>query len=427
MNLSKPEILEKLHTEKFLIGFDLGKDYSQVSYCFQNSENPETASYTAGGEQYSIPTVLCKRKEVGQWFFGREAVSVAEQNEGILVEDLLTKAYDGEEIVVEGVSYDPVSMLTLFVKRSMSILTFLGGVERIGAFMITTQNLDERMVEVLGRVVSGIGLKTNKIFFQNHMESFYSYMLYQPKELWLQHVLLCDYSSEEMHVFAMERNLHSTPIVIYIDEKSSGEVNRKESREGQDMSFAQVLNTCCSEAIVSSIFLIGDGFGEDWMQESLKIACAGRRVFRGNNLYSKGACYSLRERMQENTIGKDYVFLGKDKLRANIGMQVLKRGVEMYQPLLDAGNNWYDCKKEIEFIPEKENRFELVVTPLNGKGGKIVEVSLDNLPRRPAKTTRLHLSISLKDAETVVLDIEDKGFGEIFPSSGLSWTETFEI
>ena len=98
MNISKPEILDKLHNEKLFIGFDLGNEYSQISYCFQNSDEPETASYTAGGEQYSIPTAMCKRREVGQWFYGREAVKYAEEEDGILIDNLIDKAYSGREM-----------------------------------------------------------------------------------------------------------------------------------------------------------------------------------------------------------------------------------------------------------------------------------------------------------------------------------------
>ncbi len=425
MNISRPEIIEKLHNEKLLIGFDLGDEYSLVSYCFRDSDSPETASYTAGGEQFSIPTVLCKRRGVGQWFYGREAVKYASEEDGILVDDLLKKAYEGKEIIVEDNTYDPVAILTLFVKRSLGILTFLGGVERIGAFMITCENLDERMVSVLEQVVAGLNLKTDKIFFQNHMESFYYYMINQPEELWNHQVLLCDFSGKSMFVNYMERNLRTTPIVIYIDSKEYPEMER--DSEDKDEKFLGILEECCGKKIVSSIFLIGDGFKDEWMKESLKYACENRRVFRGNNLYSKGACLCLREKLNTDSAGKNYVFLGRDKLKANIGMQGIKRGEEAYLPILDAGVSWYEARRTVEFITEKDNRFEIMITPLNGKNPKLVEVNLDNLPRRPDKTTRLAMEITLKSTNLMYLDIRDEGFGEIFPSSGLTWQQEIEF
>ena len=72
------DFLEKKGAERVLVGFDLGNKYSQISYCVEGSEVPETLSLVAGSESYNIPTVLCKRQGVNQWFFGREAYKFAE-------------------------------------------------------------------------------------------------------------------------------------------------------------------------------------------------------------------------------------------------------------------------------------------------------------------------------------------------------------
>ena len=57
----------------------------------------------------------------------------------------------------------------------------------------------------------------------------------------------------------------------------------------------------------------------------------------------------------------------------------------------------------------------------------MVEIFLDGLPERPERTTCIHMDIFLKDEDTVVLLLEDKGFGEIFPASGKKWREEFKI
>ena len=44
---------------KVVVGFDLGNDYSQISYCRQNQSMPDTISLVMGEEQYNIPTLLC--------------------------------------------------------------------------------------------------------------------------------------------------------------------------------------------------------------------------------------------------------------------------------------------------------------------------------------------------------------------------------
>ena len=50
----------------------------------------ETLAVVAGTEQYNIPAVLCRKKEVKQWLFGREAVKFAEEGECFLIKTLVS-------------------------------------------------------------------------------------------------------------------------------------------------------------------------------------------------------------------------------------------------------------------------------------------------------------------------------------------------
>ncbi len=429
--------VEKLKSEKLVIGYELGDKMSQISYCYLNSNEPETLSVTAGTEQFNIPTVLCKRLEVGQWFYGKEALRYAGEEEGTLLTDLVELAKKGGNVEVEDNEYDAVALLTLFVKRSLTLLSLVAGMESVTAIMFTCDNLDHRMIEVLTQVAAGLGLKNRKVFFQSGRESFYYYMLNQPQELWNHEVLLCDYREKYLKIHRLECNKKTTPMVVYIETGEypsflfesfpQEEDARKQAMEEKDRRFLEILSECCKERVISSVYLIGDGFREEWMQDSLRFLCKSRRVFRGNNLYSKGACFGMKDRLEQNDTAGSYVFLGEDKLKANIGMKVLRRGIDSYFALLDAGQNWFDCKKECSFILESDNYFEMRVTPLNGRDAKVVEIFLDGLPERPERTTCIHMDIFLKDEDTVVLLLEDKGFGEIFPASGKKWREEFKI
>ena len=77
---------------KVVVGFDLGNDYSQISYCRHNQSMPDTVSLVMGEEQYNIPTVLCRRHgadEASAWSVGNEALKNAGEGAGTLVEDLV--------------------------------------------------------------------------------------------------------------------------------------------------------------------------------------------------------------------------------------------------------------------------------------------------------------------------------------------------
>lgn len=421
--------------EKLIIGYDLGNVFSQISCCTYENSEPETLSTVAGAQAYSIPTVLCKRQGVSQWFYGKDALKHAE--EGILAKNLVEAARSGEPVALDGEEYDPVALLTLFVKRSLSLLNLISSPERIAALMFTCEELDARMVEVLDAVTAGLALKTVTVSYQSHLESFFHYTIRQPQELWQQQVLVCDYAGERMRFFCMECNRHTTPVVAFMNREEypflSGaagieEESLRESLFKQlDGRFLELLQKVCEGRIISSVYLIGEAFSEEWLKESLRFLCRGRRVFQGNNLYSKGACYGMSERLSASELGKNYVFLGEDKLKANIGMKLKRRGEDSYYALLDAGTSWYEARGSVDFLLEEGNSFSLLITPLNGRDIKLAEVTLEGLPARSGAFSRLHMELQMTAVQCVRLSVEDMGFGELFPASHQVWTESFEV
>ena len=300
-------------SEKVIVGYDLGNKYAQIScYVTGSEEEIRTLSSVAGSSVYTIPLALSKRQGVNQWFYGSEAIRYAGEEEGILVENLLKLARDGEPVQIDGAPIDPVALLTLFLKRSLGLLSQVTNTERIGALMITCEELD----------------------------------------------------------------------------------------------------------------LIGEAFSRDWMKESLRYLCKGRRVFQGNNLFSKGACYGMMERLTPGENGKNHVFLGKDKLKSNIGMKVLRQGEESYQALLDAGINWYEAKNTMEFYLLEGRAVEILITSLTGKGNRIARIVPEELQEG---IIRLRISVEMRDDTHLKVELEDLGFGTFRAATHHIWKEEIEL
>lgn len=419
---------------KVIVGYDLGNEFSQISYCLSDSGEVETLSQVAGTEHYNIPTVLCKRSGVNQWFYGREALRYGEEQQGIQVDNLLKLALDGEPVLIDGESLDPVALLTLFVKRSLGMLSQAVSSDKIGALMITCETLDHRMLEVLGQVTAGLNLKTDKIAFQSHIESYYNYMIYQPEELRVYQSVLMTRVNNRVRTYRMENNRRTTPVVVFIEEDEfpfpkqrepgSEESMGESEKQELDSALLKIAEEVCEGRLVGSVFLIGDGFAQEWMKESLRYLCKKRRVFQGNNLFSKGAVFGMREKLNAGSAGKGYVFLSRDKLKANIGMEILRQGEESYFALLDAGTNWYEAETETEFYLQDGNELQLTITPLTGQNGKLARIVLEDAPET---VTRLWGRFYMKTENILAVEIEDEGFGEIRPATGRIWKETIEL
>lgn len=406
---------------KIIVGYDLGDQWSQISFCHFDGEEPRTLSVVAGEEQYDFPTVLCRRREVDQWICGKEAVKLAAEGRGMAVEHLLTLARDGSEVEVGEEKLDPVALLALFIKRSLSLLGMNALPQQIDLMMITVEELDRRTIEVLSQAVSLMQLSAEQISFQSYAESFYHYMLHQPRELWLGEAFVCDYENAGMKTYRLECNKRTTPVVAYVEDREYPQM------QDDDGMLLNILEENCGERTVSSAYLIGRGFEGDWYQQSLRYLCRGRRVFKGNNLYSKGACFGARAKVIPDETEKQYVFLGKDKLQANVGMGALRRGEDSYYALLHAGTNWFEAQKQCEFYLESGNSFSIRVISLTGKESKEIEIILNDLPVRSERATRIRMLITMESGEDVSVTMEDLGFGEIYPATHKIWQEHFKI
>ena len=419
--------------DKLILGYDLGNEFCQISCARSDSGEAETLSQVAGAQNYNIPTVLCKRAGVNQWFYGKEALKYADEEQGILVENLLGLALEGEPVLIEGESFDPAALLALFFKRSLGLVSQVSSAERIGALMITCEMVDGRVLDVLNRVVAAVHLKTDKVSIQSHTERFYNYMLRQPRELWINRALLFDYRASCMRIYQMECNRRTTPVVAFIREEAhpfyrweplpEDKTEREERAAELDSAFLRLAEKYGSER-TESVYLIGDGFEQEWLRESLRFLCRGRRVFQGNNLFSKGACYGMQERINASAAGREHVFLGNEKLKANIGMEILRQGERSYYALLDAGVNWYEADETLEFYIQDGNEITLKITPLTGKGSKEARFILEDFP---GGISRLRARFYLEAENLLAVEIQDLGFGEFRSASRMVWQERIEL
>ncbi|MDE6220272.1 MAG: hypothetical protein K2G51_07605 [Lachnospiraceae bacterium] len=431
---------------KVVVGFDLENDYSQISYCRQNQSMPETVSLVMGEEQYNIPTLLCKKNGVegeAAWLIGIEALKVAKEGQGVLVEDLVLLAKNNGSVRVgtDSASKDELSaeyLLELFIKKALAILSAYVVTEDIAAVAFTMKNIDTDVMEKIRKISKHIGQRKMEVYFLSREDCFFQYMIHQPQEMWIHDVLLYDYRSDGINSYLLSMNRKTNPVACFIDAAEYPQMkipdlsDKNETAKAAyfkqlDSVLLEIVRKNCDQKIITSVFLLGESFSKDWCRESLKYMCRGRRVFQGNNLFSKGACYGARERVYPSTLSTSYVYLSEDKLRANIGMTCDRGQVEVYYPILDAGTNWYDAQNTFDVMLVKNNAITLNISPVDGRKTRVARISLEGLKVRGNKTNRVELRFYMEDANAVQIEIKDKGFGEFFPSTGQIWKECLPL
>ena len=422
-------LFEKTSKQKFLLGFDLRDDYCQISYfedMLQGSvKEPSTFSTVPGEERFNIPTALAKEAGVNKWYAGDEAVSAAREG-AIFLPKLLSLALEGEPVRVEEQEIEGSALLALFINRCLTSLGRIMKLEEISVIMFTARRMDRPMIDVLESVRERLNLNCD-IYYEAYASSFYNFMLTQPKVLREPAVILCEYETgDKMRIGRLQYNQRTRPVVSYYEEKSYPGLF-SEDDAGEDAEFLRILHEQLDGGIYASAFLIGSGFYGSWMRRSIGYLCSGRRAFLGSNLYSKGAAYGALFRVRPAENNEKYFFLDSNKLRANIGMNVLRRGEIDFHTLVDAGANWYEVKRTEDIILEDSNQLELILSPLTGGQQEEYPIYLTDLPVREGRTTRLRLQFTMSAPDKVLLRIIDLGFGEIFPGSGLRWEKTITV
>lgn len=432
---------DMLKRNKAVVGFDLGNDYAQISYCRADQSMPDTMSLVMGEEQYNIPTVLCRRRgndTADMWSVGKEALKDASEKAGVLVEDLVLLAKNNVSVKLEDEDFAADALLAVFIRKTLAILSIYVKSEDIEAIAFTMRDMNAQLMEAAKKAVETAGLKNTRLYFLSHEDCFFQYMIHQPQEMWIHDVLLYDYRSDGIKSYLLQMNRKTNPVACFIEtsmfpEMKPADLTQKTEAAKSafyrqlDAELLEIAKEQCGVNNITSVFLLGDYFSREWCKEALRYLCRERRVFQGNNLFSKGACYGAREKVYASTLSASYVYLSDEKLRANIGITCDRGQEEIYFPILDAGTNWYDAKREFDVMLTKNNTFILNIAPVDGSKTRLAKISLEGLKVRGNKTNRVGLRFFMEDPQAVQIEITDKGFGEFFPSTGRIWKECLPL
>ena len=190
--------------------------------------------------------------------------------------------------------------------------------------------------------------------------------------------------------------------------------------------FDGITKKALHKKIISTIYVTGQGFAGDWHKAVLEGLCAGRRVFFGQNLYTIGACYGAKELAGEGTLS-DYLLLNEDMVLVDISVKVFADTKPQSYYFVKAGAAWYEVDNKIEVIPEDETELELEVLEVMTQQKKTFLLRIDPIEGRPRKTTILEVRLKFLEPKTCVLQVKDKGFGNMYPSTNRIWEKEIHL
>ena len=393
-----------------VIGLDLNDDYTRIS-CYDEEKS------------WTIPTVICRKKQEEVWLAGEEAYACTLVGEGVIVDKLLKMVRKDGTSTIGGIRYTGRELLNLFVRKMLEYPMKEFGENEVDQLVISLQQVDAKMTDTLMYCADFLGIPREKVHVISHMESFVYYVLSQKKDLWTNQVGLFDLSNQRLCYYEMKVQRGLRRNMVQADSENMEEafnLDILDSPSGSRLA-DRILCSCgerlLSKKLFSSIFLTGKGFDRtDWAGEFMKLVCHRKKVFAEPVLFARGAAYKGADCRQSAT-SYPYIFICEGRLKTEVSMRVMRGQKEGWLVLASYGDNWYESKSTMDFILDDQSEIEFTITPLDSKKKKLVRIPLTGFPKRPPRTTRIQMSLAFLDERTMVTVIRDKGFGELFPAS----------
>ena len=416
-----------------ILGIDLCDSYTQISSFSPESMQTEPVLPGEGETSCLIPTVVCKKKGEDVWYIGAEAYQRALMGEGTLVDKLVNLLGRDGSATLDDIHFTAADLMTKFLEKLLALPMLKYNNRALESVAFSLQRLETRLMDRLTEVCGRIGISRDILRILSHTECFCYYVVSQPKEIWSNQVIAFDLKNAGLDYYEMKVVRGRKPQIIEAVHKpldDSFNLDLLESPMGERMA-DNILSACAERMLrgklISSVYLTGKGFTTaEWAPEFLKKVCSKRKVFLGQHLFSDGAAYIAYDSMQEQT-AYPFVCICEGRIATTLSVYAVCGGRNEQLILASAGSNWYEARSNTEFILDDIHSLELLVTPYATQRVEKITIPLDDLPARPNKTTRIEVAISFESENRVTICIKDKGFGELFPSSGLVIRKDFLI
>ncbi len=415
--------------EIFYIGMDLCSDFTQLSYYNDIKREPESVSQLNNKETYLMPNILFYSKDTEHWYVGGEASEARFNEDGIVVDGIFENLSSDEKLNIAGREYSYQDLFMMMVKLHIDSFLYRYEAAEIKKLVISIDDYDPLMFRLLSNLYTEMGIDKECIEITSHLDSGLYYIFNQPVELWNNSVALYDYGADGLNYYRIDISKNKEPrtiTVIHEDYSEEMSMNKYGNDTYQmDLDFAKIGEYEMKKAYISSVFLTGVGFTNKWMKKSTNVLCQGRRVFVGQNIYTKGACYrAVGGEYRE--FYDDYFVETKENILFDVGIS-LEDENDTFVPITTGGSQWYNTHGRQVVIMDDTDKITIVYKNHKTEEEKREFVRIHGLPKRPNKTTKLSLEVEFDNPHEGAVIIKDLGFGKLFPTTNKIYRKEFHI
>lgn len=415
--------------QKLYLGMDVCAENTQLSYFNQQTREPESICQLNTVDTYLLPNVAFFGEETKHWYVGSEALEHRFHQKGTMLEQVMEKLETTEKMIFQETTYTYEDVLLVILKGH--IMEFLNRYEdaQIERLVVTVYRYSNALFRVLHMLQDELSLYGDKFFIIGHTSAYLHFIFQQPESLRNNSVGLFDYGPEGLEFYRVDIARRTTPQIVTVEHKNYRErmqyYRLYDNKRELDQRFLEIVQEVLREAYMSAVYLTGVGFTEMWANESQNVLCNGRRVFVGQNIYTKGACYAAYIGSYVINPNK-YIVNAEDMVHSDVGI-LMGDATDTFLPIARGGREWYNMRGKIYVCLDDTNRIELLYKNHYSQDAMREIIEIHGLPSRPNKTTRLSLEVEMYSGTKGAVVIRDEGFGKLYPTTNKIYRKEFVL
>jgi len=306
-----------------------------------------------------------------------------------------------------------------FFRKILSVLNHFVPKEKIWTAVVLPDMLKET-VEQFSKDACEAGFVQEQLQFMEELESVVHFVMHQTNDIWQQRVFVLEFGEKAVKSVSLSINHKTLPMLVDVTKPEYWEIGSI-SEGNRDERLLEAAEEPFHQGPISAVFLAGTDFNAQDYKKSRELICSHRRVFLAEQLYARGACMAVSDGDKK----RSYLFLNEHTLMYNVGIQSVNIEKDFTATLVEAGCRWFEAKKTCELILLEEPVLQFVFQPLLGTESIHAKMALADIPKRPAKASRILLEIHFEGPRQCEIKVSDLGFGELYPASDLVWKQTF--
>lgn len=416
--------------KEIYLGLDLCRKNIQISYFREDKQEPESIYQLNNTETYQLPNVMFYSIEEKKWYVGNSVSTVRFQAEGVMVEDVMGGVETSASVVVGDREYAYDELLQIMLKTHIEDFLARSEEYKLCGLTVTLESYQEKVYHMLYKLSEELGLSEDSFYIMSHENAFFHYVMNQDEKLRTNSVAMFEYGTDGMEYYRIDKRHQGKTEIFHLSHESLKEEMTYsmlfEDVEKLDRHFADIARKKMRETYISTVYLTGPGFNDNWIEVAAKVLCDGRRVFMGQNIYTKGACYHAKLGAYETD--RDCVLCTESSIPFDIGVNIgeIETRTQFY-PVAPGGREWYNMKGKVTLFLDGTNRIHLVYRDKVTKEMQKEIIEIHGLPKRPPKTTKIALEIELFNEKMGAIVIRDVGFGRIYPTTNKIYRKEFTI